>query len=541
LFKSVYLDILQAGIAASINSFRFLQHITGAMKLFALSLLVYHVAAIWPAPQSFTNGSSVVWLAGDFTTSYNGCNVCFFEGISLGFTPSFYDDETKPFFESQLYIRTDRPGSGGFSSQDIVHSAVKRAQKTIFSENFVPWKFHPRNELDKHEPAAWGTTKTYIKELVITQTGTDDASTFKPLAGAVDESYNLTIGTNGSASITAVSSTGVLRGLETFTQLFYSHSKPGAGIYCNLAPVKIGDAPKFRHRGLNLDLSRNWFPKENILRTIDAIAWNKFNRLHIHMTDAQSWPMDIPAIPELSLKGAYQTGLSYTPQDIQDIHTYAIYRGIEVIIEFDMPGHTSSIAFSHPELITAFRAEPWDHYCAEPPCGALKLNSTAVYDFLDTLFGDVLPRVSPYSAYFHTGGDEVNLQDFLLDETVKSNDTAVLIPLLQNFVDHNHDLVRKAGLAPIVWEEMLLEWKLNLGDDVVVQTWISDEALASVTALGHKALFGNYNYWVCLHPRGSLCLANICSTSTVAAANGSTLTMGSPSRNSTPSTTTVPH
>lgn len=275
-------------------------------------------------------------------------------------------------------------------------------------------------------------------------------------------------------------------------------------MYCNIAPVNIRDGPKFAHRGVNLDVARNWFPKETILRTIDALSWNKFNRFHIHMTDAQSWPIDIPALPELSKKGAYQTGLSYTPQDIEDIQIYGIYRGVEVIIEIDIPGHTTAIGFSHPELITAFRAESWHDYCGEPPCGQLKLNSTAVYDFITKLFNDLLPRVSPYSAYFHTGGDEIDARDYVLDETVKSSDTAVLTPLLQKFVNHSHDLVRNAGLAPIVWEEMLLDWNLKLGDDVVVQVWSNSANLKKVTALGHKALFGSVDFWVSNPPLKSL-------------------------------------
>lgn len=139
---------------------------------------------------------------------------------------------------------------------------------------------------------------------------------------------------------------------------------------------------------------------------------------------------------------------------------------------------------------------PWQDYCAEPPCGTLKLNSTAVSKFLDTLLGDVLPRVSPYSTYFHTGGDEINLNAYKLDDTVRSNDKAILKPLLQKFVDRNHAQIRNAGLTPIVWEEMALDWGLELGDDVVVQTWISEDSVSKVTSLGHKTLFGNYNYWV---------------------------------------------
>lgn len=206
--------------------------------------------------------------------------------------------------------------------------------------------------------------------------------------------------------------------------------------------------------------------------------------------------MDIPALPELSQKGAYAAGLSYSPSDITQIQTFAAERGIEVVIEFDMPGHTTAIGLSHPNLIAAFNAEPWSNYCAEPPCGSLQLNNPDVATFLDTLFNDVLPRAAPYSSYFHTGGDEVNMNTYLLDPTVKSNDKAVLQPLIQKFVDRNHDQIRQAGLTPIVWEEMLLDWNLTLGSDVVVQSWLSDASVASITSAGHKALAGNYNYWV---------------------------------------------
>lgn len=205
--------------------------------------------------------------------------------------------------------------------------------------------------------------------------------------------------------------------------------------------------------------------------------------------------MDIPALPELSQKGAYFKGLSYSPSDITQIQSFAACRGIEVIIEFDMPSHTTAIGLAYPNLIAAFNAEPWSKYCAEPPCGSLQLNNSDVGAFLETLFDDVLPRVKPYSAYFHTGGDEVNMNTYLLDPTVESNDKAVLQPLVQKFVNRNHDQIRLAGLTPIVWEEMLLDWNLTMGDDVVVQSWLSDTSVASITSKGYKALAGNYNFW----------------------------------------------
>ncbi|CAG8973094.1 hypothetical protein HYALB_00007571 [Hymenoscyphus albidus] len=456
--------------------------------MFALLAFASQVLAIWPAPASLSTGDTALWITPDVKVTYNGGSVWwspFYENLSSGSTEQFADTQSSAYAAGTEH---------GFSSRDIVQKGINRAMATLFKQSFVPWKLVPRNKLADFEPSV--ELKNYVTSLTITQTGSDNSSNFKPLAGEVDESYNLTLSENGTAIITASSAQGVLYGLQTFIQLFYSHSsRENGGIYTNMAPVEISDAPKFKHRGLNMDVARNWFPKEDIMRTIDAISWNKFNRLHIHMTDSQSWPLDIPAFPELSTKGAFAEGLSYSPDDFRDIQTYAIERGVEVIVEFDMPGHTTSIALAFPNLIAAAGATPWDKYCNEPPCGSLKLNEPAVGQFLEKLFDDILPRVLPYSAYFHTGGDEVNANTYTLDDTVKTNDTSVIGPLIQKLVDRNHAQIRAAGLTPIVWEEMLLQWNLTLGEDVVVQTWQSDENVALVTAQGHKVLAGNYNLW----------------------------------------------
>ena len=366
-----------------------------------------------------------------------------------------------------------------------------QTHRTIFDQGFVPWKFHPR-EWVQPKPSE----ETLIELVNLQLLKNDPKNVAKPLAGEVDESYTLTLTKRGEATIQANSTIGIVRGLTTFTQLFFKHSKGGA--YTTLAPVRIFDAPKFAHRGLNLDVSRNSFSVQDIKRTIDAVAYNKLNRFHLHVTDSQSWPLEIPALPNLAKKGAYRPDLTYSVADFGAIQYHAAIQGVELITEIDMPGHTSSIAFSAPDLIAAFNIQPdWHTYAAEPPSGTLKLNSSAVDEFLDTLFSDLLPRVSPYSSYFHTGGDEVNKNAYELDDTVRSKDPAVLQPLMQRFVEKNHDRVRAAGLTPIVWEEMLLDWNLKLGKDVVVQSWQSDEAVAKIVEKGYKALVGNYQYWVC--------------------------------------------
>jgi hexosaminidase len=334
-----------------------------------------------------------------------------------------------------------------------------------------------------------------IKHITLSLNSTDSANVLKPQAGEVDEAYYLKIDPSGEVTISAVSSIGLAHGLTTFTQLFFKHSK--GGIYTPYAPVLIEDKPKFQHRGLNMDVSRNWFALSDIKRMIDAAAFTKLNRFHLHVTDAQSWPLEIPALPELAAKGAYRSDLTYTPAQLRELQYHGALQGVEVYLETDMPGHTSSIWYSNPDLIASFNKQPnWDTFAAEPPSGTLKLNSSKVFDFLNTLWNDLLPRVSSYSAYYHTGGDEVNVNAYLNDETIRSNDTKVLQPYMQKFVDFNHDHVRKAGLTPIVWEEMLLVWNLTLGDDVLVQTWLSDDSVAQTVEKGHKALAGNYNFWV---------------------------------------------
>lgn len=247
----------------------------------------------------------------------------------------------------------------------------------------------------------------------------------KPLAGEVDESYKLELTEDGVATITASTSIGIAYGLTSFTQLFYKHSNGGA--YTPYAPVSINDKPKFQHRGVNMDLARAFFSLADIRRTIDAMAYSKMNRLHLHITDSQSWPLVIPTMPELAEKGAYRSNLVYSKQDLDQIQLYGAQYGVEVFLEIDMPGHTSSIWYSHPELIASFNKQPdWNTYAAEPPSGILKLNEPKVYDFLDKLFKDLLPRVLPYNAYFHTGGDEVNANAYMFDDTVKSNDSSTL-------------------------------------------------------------------------------------------------------------------
>ncbi|KAF2625717.1 glycoside hydrolase family 20 protein [Macroventuria anomochaeta] len=468
--------------------------------------LITSSLALWPIPKSYEHGDAVLWILKNVTFYWyeagvrnldyhtgqapflfaSNSNTDTLSQINAGEGLSLHRHYTEPFQDYNHEREVE-----GVSSEDIIDYAIRSAWKTILKQGFYPWKFHPRNW---DEPSR-GKKARYVDHVNICLLASDLSDVAKALAGDVDESYTLILTEEGVATVAANSSVGIARGLTTFTQLFFQHSD-GEHVYTPLAPITIQDEPKFEHRGINLDVSRNFIPVPDIKRQIDAAAYTKMNRLHLHATDSQSWPLEIPSSSNLARKGAYRPDLIYTAADFADLQRHAALQGIQLITEIDMPGHTSSIWYSAPDLIAAYNQQPdWDTYAAEPPSGTLKLNSTAVDKFLNTLFSDLMPRVKPYTAYFHTGGDEVNLNAYSLDDTVKSSDPEVLQPLMQAFVSTNHERVRKAGLTPVVWEEMLLTWNLTLGSDVIVQSWQSDEAVLSIVQAGHKALVGNYKYW----------------------------------------------
>jgi hexosaminidase len=463
-----------------------------------LNVFLTDVSALWPEPKSYSHGDSVLWLSPSckiFQSSDKSDSESYLRHYAtyVGFE-SFYD-----YLYSQYFFSRDHYGRP--TTSGIIASAISRAQARLANAAFIPWKFYPRNS--DFEPK-YDDSANQITQIIINQNSSteDESSEIRSFLDQ-DESYDVEITEDGQVTLSSNSTLGTVRALETLHQLFYTHSSAGS-LYTNLAPVRISDKPTFRHRGLNLDISRNSFSPRDVMRSLDAMATVKLNRLHIHATDAQSWPIEVPALPDLAAKGAYQPYLAWTPSDLQEVQLYGLYRGISVFIEIDMPGHTASIHHAYPDLITGFNNPDWSTYAAEPPSGELKLNSTAVYDFLSTLFADLLPRMNPFTSYFHTGGDEVNVNDYLLDETVKSNSSSVLQPLLQTFINRVHASVRENDLVPIVWEEMLLDWNLTFPSptnstseksDVIVQTWRSAEALSSVLKKGYRALFGAYDYW----------------------------------------------
>lgn len=316
-----------------------------------------------------------------------------------------------------------------------------------------------------------------------------------------DESYILKIPGSSSATITANTTLGLLRGLQTFSQLVYvlppSKGHP-ATRYIQDTPFEVVDKPSFAHRGFMLDTARNWFPVSDIKRTLSAMGWAKLNIFHWHIVDSQSWPLILPSFPLLAEKGAYSAEQTYNADEIADIQSFAAERGISVLLEVDMPGHTAVIGEAYPDYVACNGKTPWASYANEPPAGQLRLTEPAVLEFAKELTGTVAALST--SPYFSTGGDEINVPCYMEDPVVNAS-TANLNDSISTFVSGLHTTLRSAGKTPVVWEEMVLDHPVALGNDTVVMVWISSENAKLVVEQGFRVVHAasDYLYLDCGH------------------------------------------
>ena len=157
-----------------------------------------------------------------------------------------------------------------------------------------------------------------------------------------DESYRLEI-TGSGARLSAPTTLGVMRGLQTFLQLVTTTSEGFA------APaITIDDSPRFPWRGLMIDVSRHFIPIEVLKRNLDGMAAVKLNVFHWHLSDNQGFRVESKTFPKLQEMGS--DGLYYTQSEVRDLIAYARERGIRVVPEFDMPGHSTAWFVGYPEL-----------------------------------------------------------------------------------------------------------------------------------------------------------------------------------------------
>jgi len=305
-----------------------------------------------------------------------------------------------------------------------------------------------------------------------------------------DESYRLDV-TADSARIEAATVDGALHGLETFAQLVM----PGAEGF-HVPAVHIEDRPRFPWRGLMLDVSRHSMPVEVVERNLDAMAAVKLNVFHWHLSDDQGFRVESRRFPRLQQLGS--DGDFYTQADIRHVVAYARDRGIRVVPEFDMPGHTTSWLVGYPELASApgpySIGRTWGEYD-----GTLDPTREETYDFLDAFLGE-MTQLFP-DPYFHIGGDEVKDQQWSQSAAIqafaKERKLEGARGLQVYFNQRIQKLLRKYGKTMVGWDEVLHP---DLPADTVVQSWRGQASLAEAASRGYRGILSAGYYLDHLRP-----------------------------------------
>ena len=299
-----------------------------------------------------------------------------------------------------------------------------------------------------------------------------------------DESYTLEVTPQG-AKVNAANPLGVLRGLQTFLQLV-DVSPDGFA-----APaVSIKDQPRFAWRGLMIDSSRHFTPLDVLKRNLDGMEAVKLNVFHWHISDNQGFRAESKKFPKLH--GSGSEGMYYTQDEIRDVIAYARDRGMRVVPEFDMPGHSTSWLVGYPELATGpgpFSVEQkWG--IMDP---AMDPTNEKLYKFLDEFIGEMAKLFPDH--YFHIGGDEVNgkawdanpkIQEFKKAHNFKTNEE-----LQAYFSGRVQKLVNKHGKATIGWDEIFVP---GAPKDIVIHSWRGPKALASAAQQGYQGILSNGYY-----------------------------------------------
>src|SRR5256886_322156 len=293
-----------------------------------------------------------------------------------------------------------------------------------------------------------------------------------------NESYSLEVN-DKQARLAAPTVVGALRGLETFLQLLQGDRD---GYY--LPAIKIQDQPRFPWRGLLIDVARRYEPMEVLRRNLDAMAAVKLNVFHWHLSEDQGFRVESKKFPRLTTLGS--DGLFYSQDQVREIIAYARDRGIRVMPEFDIPGHSTSWLVAYPEIGSA----PGP-YKIERGAGifepALDPTRDQTYKFLDTFLGE-MAGLFP-DAYMHIGGDEnegkqwdrnPQIQAFMKEKGIKDNHA-----LQAYFNQRILKILQKHHKKMVGWDEILHP---DLPQDAVIQSWRGPASLAEAAKKGYNGI-----------------------------------------------------
>jgi hexosaminidase len=305
-----------------------------------------------------------------------------------------------------------------------------------------------------------------------------------------DESYELEV-SSGGARLTAPNPLGVMHGLQTFLQLVDITPDGYA------APaIHIEDTPRFPWRGLSLDVSRHFISIAVLQRNLDALAAVKMNVLHLHLSDDQGFRLESREFPKLQDLGS--DGMYYSQAEMRELVAYASDRGIRIVPEFDMPGHSTAWFVGYPELSSGpgpYQIERrWGIF--DP---AMDPTRESTYKLLDKFIAE-MTNIFP-DRYFHIGGDEVNgkqwdanpkIHEFMQAHNLKSNQE-----LQQFFTVRVEKIVSKHHKFMVGWDEILTP---DMPKDVVIQSWRGQESLAEAAKQGYRGILSSGYYLDAIQP-----------------------------------------
>ena len=306
-----------------------------------------------------------------------------------------------------------------------------------------------------------------------------------------DEGYTLDVSASG-AKLTAPNPLGVMHGLQTFLQLV--EVTPGGFV---ASAVHIEDSPRFPWRGLTIDVSRHFISVDTLKRNIDGMSAVKMNVLHLHLSDDQGFRIASRQFPKLVEMGS--DGQYYTKAEVRDLIGYASDRGVRVVPEFDMPGHSTSWFVGYPELASApgpYQIERrWGIF--DP---AMDPSREQTYEFLDKFIGEMADLFPDH--YFHIGGDEVNgkqwdanpkIREFMRVHSLKNNQE-----LQQYFTLRVQKIVSKHQKLMVGWDEILGPGMPK--DKVVIQSWRGQDSLAAAAKQGYSGVLSSGYYLDAMAP-----------------------------------------
>ena len=256
-------------------------------------------------------------------------------------------------------IVNDASGKCSGNCLDILLKGFTRIVKGSIQaqQNLPKWRLSLHPEVDAVPPATPTAGLSKISAVSLTITG-NSRSEVVPQLGATeieDEWYSLSIPTEGDVILNAKTVFGALHGFETIAQLAEWDDEPNRFTVGRL-PLTIDDFPRFKWRGIMLDVARHFYPMSKVKNFVDAAANMKMNVLHLHLSDAQSFAFQIEGIATHS-KATFGKKAVYTHADVKDLLEYALYRGVHIVPEIDIPAHTGSWRHFDEDLI----ANCWDY------------------------------------------------------------------------------------------------------------------------------------------------------------------------------------